>query len=93
MYKVDEVRALIDNTKGKFFSISFIKRTNGAQRRMLARIGVKKGIKGVGLSYNPLDRDLMVVWDRVKKQFRMVSLDSVIHFKCGVIQRTFNEMW
>ena len=69
-------------TKGKYFSVVFTKKDNSI-RRMTARIGVKKGVKGVGMKYDPADHGMMVVWDAGVQGFRMVNLSTIISFKCG----------
>jgi hypothetical protein len=50
---------------------------------MTARLGVKKGINGKGMNYDPNEKDLMVVWDAQKNDYRMVNLSTIISFKCG----------
>jgi len=67
-------------TNGKFFSVSFIKK-DGTERRMTARLGVKKDIKGVGMKYDPLERNLIVVFDIHKKAYRMINLSTIFKFK------------
>jgi hypothetical protein len=67
-------------TNGKFFSVSFIKK-DGTERRMTARLGVKKDIKGVGLKFNPSERNLIVVFDIHKKAYRMINLSTILTFK------------
>jgi hypothetical protein len=67
-------------TNGKFFSVSFIKK-DGTERRMTARLGVKKDIKGVGMKYDPLERNLIVVFDIHKKAYRMINLSTILTFK------------
>ena len=66
-------------TNGRFFSVSFIKK-DGTERRMTARLGVKKGIKGVGLKFNPSDHNLMVVYDIHKRAYRMINLLTIFKF-------------
>ena len=39
---------MIKSTKGKFFSVTFIKK-DGSVRKMTARLGVRKGINGKDL--------------------------------------------
>lgn len=51
---------------GQIFTVEFIKRSNGELRSMTARRGVKKGVKGVGMSYNPADHNLLTVYDMKK---------------------------
>ena len=67
-------------TNGKFFSVSFIKK-DGTERKMTARLGVKKDIKGVGLKFNPTERNLIVVFDIHKKAYRMINLSTIFKFK------------
>jgi hypothetical protein len=67
-------------TNGKFFSVSFIKK-DGTTRKMTARLGVKKDIKGVGLKFNPTERNLIVVFDIHKKAYRMINLSTILTFK------------
>lgn len=67
-------------TNGRFFSVSFIKK-DGTTRKMTARLGVKKDIKGVGLKFNPTERNLIVVFDVHKKAYRMINLSTILTFK------------
>lgn len=76
------MKEVIKETKGKYFSVVFTKK-DGSTRRMTARLGVKKGINGKGMSYDPNEKDLMVVWDAQKNDYRMVNLSTIISFKCG----------
>lgn len=73
-------REQIMQTRGKFFSVSFIKK-DGTTRKMTARIGVKKDIKGVGLRFNPSERDLIVAFDIHKRAYRMINLATILTFK------------
>lgn len=67
-------------TNGKFFSVSFIKK-DGTTRKMTARLGVKKNLKGVGLKFNPTEKNLIVVFDVHKKAYRMINLLTIFKFK------------
>jgi hypothetical protein len=67
-------------TKGKIFGVTFIKK-DGTTRNMTARLGVKKNLKGVGLSFNPDERNLIVVFDMQKKAYRMVNLLTIISIR------------
>lgn len=65
--------------KGRFFTVTFVKRGGDKEvRRMVCRTGVKKGVKGVGMSFDPEARGLLPVWDAEKQQYRMVSLDGLV---------------
>lgn len=72
---------LINNTSnGKIFSATFIKK-DGTLRTINCRRGVSKGVKGVGMSFDPLSRGLLTVFDMQKKGFRMINLDTLIEAK------------
>ena len=64
----------------KIFTITFV-RKDGSVRVMNARRGVKKGVKGVGMSYNPTEKGLIVVFDMQKEAFRMVNAKTVLEIK------------
>lgn len=72
---------MIQDTKGKFFTVNFVKK-DGNKRHMVARLGVKKYLKG---GENPAkNRDnLIVVFDVQKRAYRMINLDTLLSFKCG----------
>ena len=46
IYRKDAIR-LIEESKGKIFTVAFIKKGNGENRIMTARNGVKIGVKGI----------------------------------------------
>ena len=48
----NEAKQLIYNNNCKIFSVEFIKK-DGSHRLMNARLQVQKGVKGVGLRFNP----------------------------------------
>jgi hypothetical protein len=64
----------------KIFSVTFIKK-DGSTRRMVARLGVRKGVKGVGMSFSPSEKNLMVVFDMHKRGFRMINLETIVELK------------
>lgn len=71
---------LIDETKnGRIFFIEFIKK-DGSKRVMTARRSVRKGVNGKGMSYSPLGRGLLTVFDMDKAEFRQVNLLSIRRF-------------
>jgi len=69
----------IKKTNGKIFSVTFVKK-DGSIRKMTARLGVKKDIKGIGLKFNPEERGLIVVFDMHKKAYRMINLSTILSF-------------
>jgi len=74
----------IEQTRGKFFSASFIKK-DGSERKMLARTGVKKYLRG-GENTHKNHSNLVTVWDCQKKNYRSINLETVFDFKCGNIK-------
>lgn len=62
---------------GRIFSVDFIKRTTGEERKMNCRRGVSKGVKGVGLAFDPGPKALLPVYDLQAEGHRFVSLDSL----------------
>ena len=70
------VLAKIQTAQNTIFSIEFIKK-DGTVRNMVARLNVKKGVNGKGLSYDPIAKGLLPVWDMQKNAFRMIQLKTV----------------
>ena len=62
---------------GRIFTVTFVKRTNGQTRVMNCRRGVKKGQAGRGLSFSPIKRGLVSVYDMKKADYRFISLEGV----------------
>ena len=46
---------------------------------MLCRFGVKKHLKGGKLKFNPLERNLLVVFDMQKEAYRMINLETIMN--------------
>jgi len=61
----DQAADLIRGSKGKLFSVRFTKRSNGAPRKMVGRLGVRKGVNGNGQPFTPGDHNLLVVHEFV----------------------------
>lgn len=72
---------LEDIQDGKIFSVKFVKRTDGTVRDMTCRIGVKKGVKGVGHSFDPKEKRLLNVYEMDRQQFRFVNLADLLEAK------------
>jgi hypothetical protein len=47
---------------------------------MNAMRGVRKGVKGVGLAFEPSEKNLLTVYDMQKKGFRHINLSDVLEF-------------
>jgi len=76
-----KIKELVENTKGKFFSVEFVKRDNTI-RHMVCRVGVTKHLRG-GKKTTP--DSYITVFDVQKKEYRCFKPETVITFKCGNI--------
>lgn len=70
----------IKETKGKFFSAGFIKKDKSI-RTMICRLGVTKNLTGKGMSYNPIEKRVLPVFDCAKQSYRMINLKTVFMLK------------
>ena len=59
-------RSILRATNGQLFSVTFTKRADGEERTIVGRTGVRRGVTGTGLRYNPAERDLITIWDNGK---------------------------
>jgi hypothetical protein len=75
---VVSAQQVIGNTKGRFFSVEFIKRTTGEVRKMNCRTGVTLGVTGAGKSFSDSDKGLVTVWDAQISQFRSIPIANII---------------
>lgn len=78
----DVAKKLIFDTKGKFFTVVFIKK-DGTSRTMNARLNVRKYLKGGELTYNPYEMGYIPVYDMGAKGYRMVNTNTVKSLKIG----------
>ena len=76
---------LKEMNSGKIFTAQFIKK-DGSIRIINARTGVKKGNKGIGLSFDPIAKNLLPVVDLqllkkvedINKAKRFINLSTVV---------------
>lgn len=73
---VELIRATADT--GRIFNAVFIKRTDGDVRHMQARLNVIKGTKGVGLSFNPTEKQLIGCYEMPEGRFRLIPMDGLL---------------
>jgi hypothetical protein len=71
-----EILKLVGN--GQFCAISFIKRTDGNFRVMNCRVGVKRYVSGEGLRFDPVEKDLIQVFDVKKHAYRFVPIEGIV---------------
>ena len=79
------IEELLRATKGKFFSVDFIKRTTGEKRTMTARLGVTKYLKGGELGYDAKAKGLLPVYevkaDGTDGGYKCIPLDAITEIK------------
>lgn len=85
MRELSKFKALevIEATKGKVFSCDFIKK-DGTKRKMTARLGVQKNLKG-GKNGAGDHNSLVTVYDMVKEAYRMINLETLISIRANGI--------
>ena len=70
---------VLQATKGTFFSVTFLKRSDNSVRTMTCRTGVRKYSTGEGLKYNALEQGLLPVWE-INVGYKMIPLTNVVSF-------------
>jgi len=83
MNKINKVLEAMGN---KIFTVTFTKK-DGSTRVLNGRRGVRKGLNGVGMKYNPAEKGLITVYDLKVKDYRSVRVDTVIQVK------SHNKIW
>lgn len=76
-----EAAKKIKESNGKFFTVTFNKRSDGAKRVMNARTNVVKHLKGGKQKYDPAKYKLLTVYDVISKGYRMIPIDGIINLK------------
>ena len=95
-------KEIIQLTKGgRIFSAAFIKK-DGELRKGLFRLGVKKGVKGKGFSFDPIARGLISVYDMKKGAFRFITASRLLSLNADGVRweikpetddQRFNRLW
>jgi len=65
---------------GGIFNVRFYKK-DGTKRSINARFGVRKGVSGAGLKYDPASRNNIIVYSMIDNGFRTINLDSIYRIK------------
>ncbi len=78
--KAERVLSLINSTNGKIFACEFVKKDK-TLRHMVCRTGVRKGVTGKGLAFDPLEKGLKPVYDMQKRGWRMINLETTFALK------------
>ena len=82
------LQSVLQATKGKFFTVVFIKK-DGSTRSMNCRLGVTKHLKGGLSNLNP--EQYLTVYDVQSKGYRAVNLSTIVSVTCGGIVLTKGE--
>ena len=77
-----EASKLVEDYQGsQFFTVTFVKRTNGETRVMNCRKNVKKYLKGGDRAYDPKAKRLVFVYDvQIKdraRAYRSIALEGI----------------
>jgi hypothetical protein len=82
--KIDIKQAynLIKNQENTIFGVQFTKK-DGSQRDMVARLNVRKHLKGGSLAYDPKTMGYIVAFDMQKKQYRTINTNTLISLKAN----------
>jgi hypothetical protein len=77
-----DAKNMIKSTKGKFFTVWFIKK-DGTLRMMNARLAVKAYLKGGELPYNAEEKGLIPCYDVKVQGYRMINWTTIKKLKIG----------
>ena len=66
--------------KNKIFTATFIKK-DGTTRVMNCKLGVKKHLKGGEQKFNPIEKNLLTVFDMQKGEYRMINISTLQELK------------
>lgn len=76
----DRAAELVRSSGGRILALSFVKRGDGSLRRMVARVGVRQGLKGGGRSFDAAAAGLLTVAEFVagrRWQWRSVPVEGI----------------
>jgi hypothetical protein len=76
---------------GKMFSYTCYKRGTKEQRTFVGRVDVAKFVKGVGLNYDPLGKNLLVMYLPDIQDYRQANLDAPIHLKLRGVEYDWDD--
>lgn len=90
---------LKEMNSGKIFTAQFIKK-DGSTRIINARTGVKKGSKGIGLSFDPIAKNLLPVVDLqllkkvddINKAKRFINLSTVVWVQISGVKYWISDL-
>lgn len=78
-----EAAKLIRNSEGRFFTVKFIKRTDGSVREMNCRTGVVKHLRGGDAAYNFSEKGLISVYSLDAEGYRTIPIENILELRFG----------
>jgi len=78
----EEAYKLLQSQNNSIFSVSFTKK-DGTKRNMVARLGVKKHLKGGSMSYDPSKKGHVIAFDMSKAQYRTINAHTLTRVKAN----------
>ena len=79
--QTDKVDDLLRSLDGKFFTVTFTKRTTGEERTITATKNYESKLKGGELGYDPKAKALLIVWDIKAMAFKSIPTNAVSTIK------------
>lgn len=76
---VEDFKQFVGNN-GRLFSVTF-KKLDGSERNMVARLDVKKYLKGGSTLYNPASRNNIIVFSMQDGAYRTINIDRLLRVK------------
>jgi hypothetical protein len=76
-----ELAKKIVDSKGKIFTVTFTKRSNGEERVMNARTNVTKHLRGGCCPYDFGEKNLISVWDLKAEGYRSIPVEGITKLK------------
>lgn len=74
---------MIENSGGKIFTATFIKRSDGSVRTMNARKDVVSHLHGGSLAYNAKAKNLLTCFDMQSVAYRTIPVEGLKELKIG----------
>ena len=80
---------------GKVFSYTCHKRNGGELRTFVGRVDVAKHVKGIGLNYDPLGKNLLMMYlpelEGQEHPYRQANLDAPVSLKLHGVEYNWDD--
>ncbi len=71
------IRQWLIATAGRVFAVTFIRRSDGQEKTICARIGVRVNQKAKMLRYNPRGKKLVLVFDMAEQKYKSIPIEGI----------------